>query len=410
MATTFKLFSDKMGGRDATAYIGTPGEMFYDSTTGGLRVSDGTTVGGKPIELSTVSLTGNVDANVNLRSGALSDLLNLAGGTSEIGYATDSNSLVRFNGTAGGAQILGGYGNGGTLNFTLNQSNIAALTNPASGVYIDCNNVSYLIIKIDPALVAAAAISSPYYTNLNIKLPNSSSIPVFKMYLPYIGISTELWSYGGVKFNLAYQTSDLCQVYRQMPFDMPVSTDVAPYKPKIQFFTSMNSEITFVANFDVGDNRWTRLPLPGEGGYNNTSQQVGFPNSSSQVGGVITMTGTAVTLASGVVSSSLAYQLPAGLWLMSAWAVVQVADDLVASDIMVGVERSAAVSPPSTATTYARTTLKNPSAGSITLTLPSYVKTSAAAIINFYNYGNVRATFTGTAPIVTVYQTAVRIA
>jgi len=410
MATTFKLFSDKMGGRDATAYIGTAGEMFYDSTTGGLRVSDGTTAGGKPIELSTVSLTGNIDANVNLRSGALNDLLNLAGGTSEIGYATDANSLVKFNGIQGGARVLGGYGNGGTLNFTINASNIADLTNPTSGVYIDCNNVSYLVIKIDPTLAAASAAALYNFTNLNIKLPNSSSIPVFKMYLPYVGYSTKLWSIDGVKFTLAYQSSDLCQVYQRMPFDGPLSTDTTPYKPKIQFYTSMNSEITFVANFDVGNNRWTRLPIPGEGSYSNTSMAVAFPNSSSQVGAVISMTGTAVTLATDVVSSSLSYQLPAGLWLISAWANVQVAADLVATDIMVGVERTAAASPPTTATPYARTTAKNPSAGYITLTLPSYVKTLSAATTTFYNYANVKATFTGTAPIVTVYQTAVRIA
>jgi hypothetical protein len=49
MATTFKLFADKMGGNDAAAYIGSAGEIFYDPTTTSLRISDGSTVGGTSI-------------------------------------------------------------------------------------------------------------------------------------------------------------------------------------------------------------------------------------------------------------------------------------------------------------------------------------------------------------------------
>jgi hypothetical protein len=48
---TFKLFADKMGGRQADDYIGTEGEIFYDPTTTSLRISDGETVGG--LSLST---------------------------------------------------------------------------------------------------------------------------------------------------------------------------------------------------------------------------------------------------------------------------------------------------------------------------------------------------------------------
>jgi hypothetical protein len=52
MAATFKLFADKMGGRSATAYIGTQGEIFYDPSTGALRVSDGVTAGGIFVSLA----------------------------------------------------------------------------------------------------------------------------------------------------------------------------------------------------------------------------------------------------------------------------------------------------------------------------------------------------------------------
>jgi hypothetical protein len=50
MPSAFKLLADKMGGRDAAAYIGTPGEIFYDPTGATpLRISDGSTAGGTSI-------------------------------------------------------------------------------------------------------------------------------------------------------------------------------------------------------------------------------------------------------------------------------------------------------------------------------------------------------------------------
>ena len=49
MPSAFKLLADKMGGRDAAAYIGTAGEIFYDPTGATpLRISDGVTPGGIP--------------------------------------------------------------------------------------------------------------------------------------------------------------------------------------------------------------------------------------------------------------------------------------------------------------------------------------------------------------------------
>jgi hypothetical protein len=46
---TFKLFLDKMGGRQATNYIGLYGEIFYDPGYRELRISDGISVGGLPL-------------------------------------------------------------------------------------------------------------------------------------------------------------------------------------------------------------------------------------------------------------------------------------------------------------------------------------------------------------------------
>jgi hypothetical protein len=49
---TYKLFAQKMGGREASTFIGETGEIFYDPITTTLRISDGSTVGG-------ISIGGN---------------------------------------------------------------------------------------------------------------------------------------------------------------------------------------------------------------------------------------------------------------------------------------------------------------------------------------------------------------
>lgn len=60
MASTFKLFADKMGGRSASTYIGTTGEVFYDITgTTPLRLSDGVTPGGIPFGITNTASTFN---------------------------------------------------------------------------------------------------------------------------------------------------------------------------------------------------------------------------------------------------------------------------------------------------------------------------------------------------------------
>ena len=46
---TYKLFPAKMGGREASTFIGEKGEIFYDPTTTSLRISDGSTAGGTSI-------------------------------------------------------------------------------------------------------------------------------------------------------------------------------------------------------------------------------------------------------------------------------------------------------------------------------------------------------------------------
>lgn len=70
--TTYKLFPDKLGGTNAEDFIGQYGELFYDSSTGALRRSDGVTPGG--ILLSQAGRQGYCgtffDTQVQTNSGA----------------------------------------------------------------------------------------------------------------------------------------------------------------------------------------------------------------------------------------------------------------------------------------------------------------------------------------------------
>ena len=59
MASTFKLFADKMGGTAATNYIGNRGEIFYDPTSTTLRISDGVNAGGNEYAMGTGGGTSN---------------------------------------------------------------------------------------------------------------------------------------------------------------------------------------------------------------------------------------------------------------------------------------------------------------------------------------------------------------
>jgi len=396
MATTFKLFSDKMGGRAASAYIGTAGEMFYDSITGGLRVSDGTTVGGKPIELSTVSLTGNIDANVNLRSGTLASLLPLAGGTSEIGYATDANALVKFNGAVGGAAILDG---GATLEFTLTPANYLSLSDPASGVAIDCNNITQLKINIDPALTAL----NPFLTNLNIRFPNSAQIQSFNVYLPQNIVVLNTNTFTITPF---YQPTETGTVYNVIAADQPTTTDYT--KPLFRLANYPYFNVTFVANINSygGSSYWTRLPLKGEGGWMSNSITTSVPLVGTNING----TAVAVTLANNVVQSSSTLTLTAGLWMISGYVNFQVSADLVATELLAGSNLSSNTTVPtiSTTTSATRMTANSPTAGNFTLALPPIMYSVGQGPLD--RYGNVRATFTAGTVTATMYQRAIRIA
>jgi len=59
--STFVPYIEKIGHTDATSYIGKYGELFYDPALAQLRVSDGSTVGGKPLALDIANLIKDGD-------------------------------------------------------------------------------------------------------------------------------------------------------------------------------------------------------------------------------------------------------------------------------------------------------------------------------------------------------------
>jgi hypothetical protein len=393
---TFRLFSEKLGHSDAATFVGRDGDIFFNRDNGALRVSDGTTPGGSPIQISTDGLIGNIDANVNLRSGTLASLLPLAGGTSEIGYATDANALVKFNGAVGGAAILDG---GATLEFTLTPANYLSLSDPASGVAIDCNNITQLKINIDPALTAL----NPFLTNLNIRFPNSAQIQSFNVYLPQNIVVLNTNTFTITPF---YQPTETGTVYNVIAADQPTTTDYT--KPLFRLANYPYFNVTFVANINSygGSSYWTRLPLKGEGGWMSNSITTSVPLVGTNING----TAVAVTLANNVVQSSSTLTLTAGLWMISGYVNFQVSADLVATELLAGSNLSSTTTVPtiSTTTSSTRMTANLPTAGNFTLALPPIMYSVGQGPQD--RYGNVRATFTAGTVTATMYQRAIRIA
>ena len=63
MATTYKLYADKMGATDPATYIGRDGDIFYNPVDGALKKSDGTTPGG--VSITSEGLTVQDDTLIN---------------------------------------------------------------------------------------------------------------------------------------------------------------------------------------------------------------------------------------------------------------------------------------------------------------------------------------------------------
>jgi hypothetical protein len=343
------------------------------------------------------NLTGNVSANVNLRSGTLATLLPLAGGTSEIGYATDANALVRFNGTAGGAVVL----SGSSTIFTLNASNVVALTTPGSGVFIDCNNISYLYVTIDPAIQN----DGQAYANLNIKLPNSTTIPSFKVVIQSIRF-LEFWDEIDFKITLAYQSGDPAATigYKAIAADRPTFSGD---KPTFVFNNYNAVEINFVAAVtgNQAASYWTRLPLAGEGAYNFVSP------ADTIIGRQLNFNGSPVALTSGVVASSGSVSLSPGIWLLSGSVDFTVSSTLVATEMIAGINLGNTTAAPVVSSTNSavRMTANLPTAGTFTLAIPPIVLSTQSGTASTIRYANMSATFSAGTVTARIIQRAIKL-
>jgi hypothetical protein len=86
---TFKIFTDKMGGTRANTYVGNTGEVFYDiDGTSPLRLSDGSTPGGIPFGIASVS--SSYDPQFKTVSG------NTLSGTVSTGSYVKQGAIVHF--------------------------------------------------------------------------------------------------------------------------------------------------------------------------------------------------------------------------------------------------------------------------------------------------------------------------
>ena len=138
MPVVFRPYLEKLGGStNATSYVGTAGDLFYDPETTTLRISDGTTPGGNTIssgtsglsnvvEDTTPQLGGNLDTNgksITFGSASISE----AGGDLSIGY-----SNVKLSVTSDGM-----IGVPGSLYYKTTDADVLVAGSPSSPTAID---------------------------------------------------------------------------------------------------------------------------------------------------------------------------------------------------------------------------------------------------------------------------------
>ena len=166
---TFKLFADKMGGRSAAAYIGTKGEIFYD-TDGAtpIRLSDGVTPGGIPFGITSTSTT-------------FSPQFKTTGGNTLAGTVTTGSYVLqglichfRINVVFAATTD---FGSASQYQFTLPFPTVATFT--ARGGSLHCPNLSaiYHIAGITDT-ADSTTIMKLYYTGSTTDLAWKSSTPV----------------------------------------------------------------------------------------------------------------------------------------------------------------------------------------------------------------------------------------
>ena len=171
--TTFKLFADKMGGRAATAYIGTKGEIFYD-TDGAtpIRLSDGVTPGGIPFGIVSINQTFN--PQFKTVSG------NTLAGTVTTGSYVLQGLICHFRINVSFANTTD-FGSASGYQFTLPFPCVATTTIRGGTLHQPTGDARYHIAgitDIDDASPDADTVMKLYYSGSTTDLAWKSSTPV----------------------------------------------------------------------------------------------------------------------------------------------------------------------------------------------------------------------------------------
>jgi hypothetical protein len=400
-------------------FIG-PGGVPFNTTSGGLTINTSTITGGTSgrvlydnagavgelpvtgtgsVVLSdSPTLTGNVTANVNLRSGTLATLLPLAGGTSEIGYATDANALIRFNGTAGDAEVYGSYTNGYTKTFTITNANKADYT--TGSLFIDCNHVSYLIIETAPDLVG-------FISNINIRLPLSTEISQLTVSIPNLINGINFPSSGALTFTTAYQTGEPFPSYFAIDADQGSTVGAS-----IQLASCLTIDVKFVSVAAA----WTRLPhIPSNeigSVLSFTSNLTASPTSRGHSVKTNNLSNPPTeVLTTGVVANTGSITLDPGVWLITGGVEFTTSSTLVATELSAGIAQATSSASTSAVNIYdgGVFTQSNLEGGTLyRLSASPVLKEISTLPITFYQ--NAKAVFSAGTVSASVYAKAIRIA
>jgi len=171
---TFKIFTDKLGGTRANTYIGTIGEVFYDvDGTSPMRLSDGTTPGGIPFGISSVS-TSYVPQFKTVSGNTLP-------GTVTTGAYVKQGAIVHFRVNVNFANTSD-FGNGGQYQLTLPFPVVSTITIRGGTLHSKpanpANNALYHIAGITDVDDVSNTTMLLYYSGSTTDLAWKSTTPV----------------------------------------------------------------------------------------------------------------------------------------------------------------------------------------------------------------------------------------
>ncbi len=169
--TTYRAYNEKIGGTHPSQFIGNAGDVFWDPSTGALKISDGSTPGGNAISGGGGGGSQTLDATLILG--------NTSSGGMSVGISTFASNVVVGGATTalivtGNARITGIL-TIGTSSITLDGSNNqikigtgVTLTGSGSAVYAGVLTASSFSGNATSATFATSSGVSTYATNAGI--------------------------------------------------------------------------------------------------------------------------------------------------------------------------------------------------------------------------------------------------